>query len=119
MAQAIHLYGIRNCDTVKKARTWLDAHEVAYTFHDYKVEGVSRANLETWCRLLGWETVLNRVGTTFKALPEASKSGLTQERAIELMLAHPSMIKRPMLVAGARVLAGFKPAAYEIFFPGS
>jgi arsenate reductase len=116
MAQAVHLHGIRNCDTMKKARAWLDAHEVAYTFHDYKVEGVSRADLETWCRVLGWETVLNRAGTTFKALPEASKSGLTQDRAIELMLAQPSMIKRPMLVSGAKVMAGFKPAAYETFF---
>jgi len=101
---------------MKKARAWLDAHEIAYTFHDYKVEGVSRPDLETWCKALGWETVLNRAGTTFKALPEANRSGLTQERAIELMLAQPSMIKRPMLVAGARVMAGFKPAAYEAFF---
>jgi Spx/MgsR family transcriptional regulator len=116
MAKAVHLHGIRNCDTMKKARAWLDAHEIAYTFHDYKVEGVSRADLETWCKALGWEPVLNRAGTTFKALPEASKSGLTQERAIELMLAQPSMIKRPMLVVGARVMAGFKPAAYETFF---
>jgi arsenate reductase len=116
MAKSVHLHGIRNCDTMKKARAWLDANEIVYTFHDYKVEGVSRANLEAWCRVLGWETVLNRAGTTFKALPEASKSGLTQDRAIELMLAQPSMIKRPMLVAGAKVMAGFKSAAYETFF---
>ena len=101
---------------MKKARAWLDAHEIAFTFHDYKVEGVSRPDLETWCKALGWETVLNRAGTTFKALPEASKSGLAQERAIELMLVQPSMIKRPMLVVGTRVMAGFKPAAYETFF---
>jgi len=101
---------------MKKARAWLDGRGIAYTFHDYKVEGVNRADLEAWCRVIGWETVLNRAGTTFKALPEASKSGLTQERAIALMLAHPSMIKRPMLVTGARVMAGFKPAAYETFF---
>jgi arsenate reductase len=101
---------------MKKARAWLDSREIVYTFHDYKVEGVRRADLESWCRVLGWETVLNRAGTTFKALPETSKSGLTQERAIELMLAQPSMIKRPMLVAGAKVMAGFKPAAYETFF---
>lgn len=101
---------------MKKARAWLESRQIAYTFHDYKVEGVSRSDLDTWCRALGWEAVLNRAGTTFKALPEESKSGLTQERAIELMLAQPSMIKRPMLVAGARVMAGFKPATYETFF---
>ena len=116
MSQTVHLYGIRNCDTMKKSRAWLESRQIAYTFHDYKVEGVNRADLETWCRVLGWETVLNRAGTTFKALPEASKSGLTEERAIALMLAQSSMIKRPMLVAGGRVMAGFKPAAYEIFF---
>ena len=108
------MYGIRNCDTVKKARAWLDARGVAYTFHDYKAAGIDRARLERWSKKLGWETLLNRNGTTFRDLPEAEKQGLDAGKAIALMLAQPSMITRPVLdLGGGRLLAGFKPAAYE------
>jgi len=108
----ITMYGIRNCDTIKKARGWLDAQEIAYRFHDYKAEGIDRDRLEHWCRELGWETVLNRAGTTFRKLPEAAKAGLDEKKAIDLMLAQPSMIKRPMLDLGAKRLVGFKPDLY-------
>ena len=106
------LYGIPNCDTVKKARVWLDQHGVACAFHDYKKAGIDRARLEGWVTEHGWQTVLNRAGTTFRALPEGDKAGLTADRAIALMLAQPSMIKRPVLDLGDRTLVGFKPEAY-------
>ena len=114
---SLDLYGIRNCDTMKKARTWLDANAVAYSFHDYKVEGADAARLAAWCKALGWEVVLNRAGTTFRALPEADRANLDAARATQLMLAQPSMIKRPILSGtspgGAPVLlAGFKPDIY-------
>ncbi len=110
---AITIYGIRNCDTMKKARTWLDGHGVAYGFHDYKVAGIDRGRLERWCRELGWETVLNRAGTTFRKLPEADRHALDAPKAIALMLAQPSMIKRPVLDLGDdRLLVGFKPELY-------
>ena len=108
----ITLYGIPNCDTVKKARTWLDQNGAAYVFHDYKKAGIDQARLETWVEELGWETVLNRAGTTFRALPEADKTGLDAAKAVALMLAQPSMIKRPMLDLGGRRIAGFKPEVY-------
>lgn len=107
------LYGIPNCDTVKRARVWLDQHGVAFAFHDYKKAGVDRARLEGWVMEHGWQTVLNRAGTTFRALPEVDKADLTADRAIALMLAQPSMIKRPVLDLGDRTLVGFKPEAYE------
>lgn len=106
------LYGIRNCDTMKKAWTWLDAHGVAYTFHDYKRAGIDRATLERWADVLGWEALLNRAGTTFRKLPEADKVDLGRDKAIDLMIAQPSMIKRPVLESGATLLAGFKPEVY-------
>jgi arsenate reductase len=106
------LYGIKNCDTMKKAWTWLDQHGVAYDFHDYKKAGIDRATLETWVKRLGWETLLNRSGTTFKKLPDADKQRLTQAKAIELMLAQPSMIKRPVLDANGKLYVGFKPESY-------
>ncbi|HXS08325.1 MAG TPA: ArsC family reductase [Rhizomicrobium sp.] len=109
----IAIYGIKNCDTVKKARTWLDAHGVAYAFHDYKSEGVAKPRLEQWVKRLGWETVLNRAGTTFRKLPDADKENLTEKKAMALMLAQPSMIKRPILEAGDEIAAGFRPAEYE------
>lgn len=108
----ITMYGIPNCDTVKKARTWLDQNGVAYVFHDYKKAGIDQARLETWVEDLGWETVLNRAGTTFRALPEADRAGLDANKAVALMLAQPSMIKRPMLDLGGRRIAGFKPEVY-------
>ncbi len=110
------LYGIPNCDTVKKARVWLDAHKIAYSFHDYKKSGVDKAHLERWCTALGWETVLNRAGTTFKALPDADKTGLNQAKAVALMGTNPSMIKRPILESETQLMAGFKPDQYEAAF---
>ncbi|KPF80404.1 ArsC family transcriptional regulator [Brevundimonas sp. AAP58] len=110
------LYGIPNCDTVKKARTWLDQNGRAYVFHDYKKAGIDRATLEGWVQTHGWETVLNRAGTTFRALPEADRADLTAARAIALMLAQPSMIKRPVLDLGDRTVVGFKPEIYAATF---
>jgi arsenate reductase len=112
----VTLYGIPNCDTVKKARVWLDTHKVAYAFHDYKKAGADTAKLAAWCDAAGWETVLNRAGTTFKKLPEADKAGLNQSRAIALMIAQPSMIKRPVVEHGGDLLVGFKPDQYEKAF---
>ncbi len=106
------LYGIKACDTMKKARTWLEAQGIDYQFHDYKSQGIDRAHLERWCNEHGWEVVLNRSGTTFRKLDEASRHGIDQPRAIELMLAQPSMIKRPVLELDGRSLVGFKPEQY-------
>ncbi len=106
------LYGIRNCDTVKKARAWLDSAGVAYAFHDYKTAGVDEGKLQKWVDRLGWETLLNRAGTTFRKLPEADKQDLDAGRAVAVMLANPSAIKRPVLEAGDTLLVGFKPEAY-------
>jgi arsenate reductase len=107
------IYGIKACDTMKKARDWLDGHGVAYGFHDYKAVGIDRARLEGWSRAVGWETLLNRSGTTFRKLPDADKQGLDEAKAIALMLAQPSMIKRPVLDLGDRLLVGFKPDQYQ------
>lgn len=108
----ITLYGIKACDTMKKARVWLDEHGVAYRFHDYKIEGIDKASLERWVKEAGWETVLNRAGTTFRKLPEQDRAGLTEKKAIALMLAQPSMIKRPVLDDGGALIIGFKPEVY-------
>ena len=113
MAKAITIYGIKNCDTMKKARGWLDDHGVAYSFHDYKSAGVDKTRLAGWAKAVGWETLLNRAGTTFRKLDEADKLGLTEARAIALMLAQPSMIKRPVLDLGGKLVVGFKPEIYE------
>ncbi|TCR62620.1 arsenate reductase [Bosea sp. BK604] len=113
---AITIYGIKTCDTMKKARTWLDQHGVAYVFHDYKTEGVSKALLEGWCKEHGWEVILNRAGTTFRALPEADKEGLDAKKAVALMQEHTSLIKRPVLDLGDRRLVGFKPEIYAAAF---
>lgn len=110
------LYGIKACDTVKKARDWLGVHGVAYAFHDYKVVGVDRIHLEAWVAKVGWETLLNRSGTTFRGLPEGKKQGLDQAKAIALMLEQPSMIKRPVLDLGDKLLVGFKPEVYSEAF---
>jgi len=112
----VTIYGIKNCDTMKKARAWLAEHAVEAEFHDYKASGIDRAHLERWCSEAGWETVLNRAGTTFRKLDDADKQDLDQEKAIALMLAQPSMIKRPVLEAGDRIIVGFKPDRYEQFF---
>jgi Spx/MgsR family transcriptional regulator len=107
------IYGIKNCDTMKKARAWLEKHGVDYAFHDYKVAGIDRERLERWSKKVGWETLLNRAGTTFRKLPEKDKSALNADKAIALMLDQPSMIKRPVLdLGGGKLLVGFKPDAY-------
>jgi len=108
----VTIYGIKACDTMKKARTWLDERGVAYAFHDYKVAGIDRASVEGWVAQLGWETVLNRAGTTFRKLPDTDKTGIDAAKAVDLMLAQPSMIKRPILDIDGKLLAGFKPEAY-------
>ena len=106
------IYGIKNCDTMKKARAWLDSHGVAFDFHDYKSEGISKDRLEVWSDELGWEALLNRAGTTFRKLPDADREGLSEKKALALMLAQPSMIKRPVLDLGGKRLVGFKPDVY-------
>ncbi|HUQ08738.1 MAG TPA: ArsC family reductase [Steroidobacteraceae bacterium] len=112
MKKRVDLYGITNCDTMKKARTWLDAHGVDYQFHDYKAEGAERARLAAWSKLVGWETLLNRAGTTFRKLADAAKQDLDERKAIALMLEQPAMIKRPVLENGKKLLVGFKPEIY-------
>jgi arsenate reductase len=109
----IRLYGIKNCDTVKKARGWLDARGSGYEFHDFKTEGVDEGQLRGWARELGWERLLNRAGTTFRQLPEASRQDLDEDKAVALMLAQPSMIKRPVADLGDRRLVGFKADEWE------
>jgi arsenate reductase len=106
------IYGIKNCDTMKKARAWLDSHDVGYDFHDYKTAGISKEKLKAWSDVVGWETLLNRAGTTFRKLPDADKEGLNERKALALMLAQPSMVKRPVLEIGAKLLVGFKPEIY-------
>jgi arsenate reductase (glutaredoxin) len=107
------LYGIPNCDTVKKARTWLDARGIAYAFHDYKKAGTDPAKLAMWCQAAGWEKLLNRTGTTFRKLPDADKSELTEAKAIALMASNPSCIKRPVVEHANGLLVGFKPDEWE------
>ena len=111
--QTVTIYGIKNCDTMKKARAWLDDHGVAYEFHDYKTAGIDRERLERWSKKVGWETLLNRAGTTFRKLPDKDKQSLDAGKALALMLAQPSMIKRPVLdLGGGKLLVGFKPESY-------
>lgn len=113
---AIVIYGIPNCDTMKKARAWLAEHGVAHRFHDYRKDGLDRAWLEARVVEHGWETVLNRAGTTFRKLPEADRQGLDADRAVALMLAQPGMIRRPILDLGDRTVVGFRPEAYAAVF---
>jgi len=113
----ITIYGIKNCDTMKKARAWLDKHGVAYAFHDYKTAGIERERLEKWEKEVGWEVLLNRAGTTFRKLPDQDKAGLNAKKAMALMLAQPSMIKRPVLdLGGGKLLVGFAPEQYQKAF---
>jgi len=116
--KGVTIYGIKNCDTMKKARAWLDGRGVAYDFHDYKTAGIERAQLEAWAREVGWETLLNRAGTTFRKLPDKDKEALTEKKAIALMLTQPSMIKRPVLDIGGKLLVGFKAEDYAKAFGG-
>ncbi len=112
----ITIYGIKACDTMHKARTWLDSRGVDYVFHDYKTQGIERDQLEVWALAVGWETLLNRAGTTFRKLPDADKQGLTEAKAIALMMAQPSMIKRPVLDVGGAFIVGLKPDTYAARF---
>jgi arsenate reductase len=112
----VTIYGIKNCDTMKKARTWLDGKGVAYDFHDYKASGIERERLAAWAGKVGWEFLLNRAGTTFRKLPDPDKQGLDENKALALMVAQPSMIKRPVLDMGGKLLVGFKPDQYEAAF---
>jgi Spx/MgsR family transcriptional regulator len=112
----VTIFGIKNCDTMKKARSWLDTHGIDYRFHDYKAEGIDRGHLEDWSAQAGWETVLNRAGTTFRKLDEAARTDLNADEAVALMLAQPSMIKRPVLEADGKLVVGFKPAIYAEMF---
>ena len=113
---AVTLYGIPNCDTMKKARAWLDAHGVAFAFHDYRKAGVDAQALDAWLYALGWEVLLNRAGTTFRKLPDADKADLDREKARAVMIAHPSAIRRPVLVHDGGVEVGFKPERYAALF---
>jgi arsenate reductase (glutaredoxin) len=112
MTRSVTIYGIKNCDTMKKARAWLDKNHVDYSFHDYKTAGIDRARLEQWCKTLGWETLLNRAGTTFRKLSDKDKASLDAKKAVSLMLAQPSMIRRPVLDLDGRLLVGFTPETY-------
>jgi Spx/MgsR family transcriptional regulator len=115
----VTIYGIKNCDTMQKAFKWLGARGVAYDFHDYKKSGVTAADLARWCGAAGWQTVLNRAGTTFRKLPDADKQALTEDKAIALMAGQPSMIKRPVLETDGKLEIGFKPERYAVLFGGS
>jgi arsenate reductase (glutaredoxin) len=112
----ITLHGIPNCDTVKKARTWLDTAGVVYDFHDYKKAGVDAGLLRAWADQVGWVLLLNRAGTTFRKLPDADKADLDEAKAIALMAAQPSMIKRPVVTGAGALLVGFKPETYAAAF---
>jgi arsenate reductase (glutaredoxin) len=109
---AITIYGIKNCDTIKKARAWLDGRGIVYAFHDYRADGVPRERLERWCKEVGWDALLNRAGTTFRALPEKEKRNIDAKKAVALMMEQPAMIKRPVLDLGRKRLVGFKPDQY-------
>ena len=113
MKNAVYLYGIPNCDTMKKARVWLTSHGVEHEFHDYRKSGISREKLESWVNVAGWEVLLNRAGTTFRKLPDSAKANLTAAKAIKLMLQQPSMIKRPVLERGKTLLVGFSAEKYS------
>jgi Spx/MgsR family transcriptional regulator len=115
---SLTLYGIPNCDTMKKARAWLDAHGVAYAFHDYKKTGIDSATLGRWADRVGWEALLNRAGTTFRKLPEADRAGLDRDRALALMATQPSMIKRPVADLDGELIVGFAPERYATAFSG-
>ena len=113
---SVTIYGIKACDTMQKARAWLADHAVAYDFHDYKTQGIAMERLQAWAGQVGWEVLLNRSGTTFRKLPDADKTDVTEAKAIALMLAQPSMIKRPVLETPGGLIVGFKPEIYAAAF---
>lgn len=119
MADKVTIYGIKNCDTMKKARAWLDGHGVAHDFHDYKSKGIDAGRLAAWAKAVGWEALLNKAGTTFRKLSDADRVDLDEAKALQLMLAQPSMIRRPVLETGGRVIVGFKPETYAAVDFGS
>jgi len=112
----IRLYGIKNCDTMKKARRWLDDAGVTYEFHDYKKSGIDTATLKNWCEQVGWEILLNRRGLTWRRLSDAQKQDVDEARAIALMAEYPSMIKRPVLEMDGRIEVGFLAEKYAQLF---
>ncbi len=112
MGSKVVIHGIKACDTMKKARDWLDRHGVAYAFHDYKAVGITAEKLNGWAAQVGWEVLLNKAGTTFRGLPDADNRGLDQAKAIALMVASPSLIKRPVLESAGGLIVGFKPETY-------
>ena len=112
----VTLYGIPNCDTIRKARKWLDQHNIEYIFHDFRKDGIDAGQLENWSKQVGWETLLNRRGTTWRQLPEEVKETIDEARALDLMIEHPTLIKRPVLEHGKDVRVGFKEADYKTLF---
>ena len=113
---ALKLYGIPNCDTVKKARSWLDARGLGYEFHDYKKAGIDADTLNRWADEVGWEVLLNRAGTTFRKLGDADKADIDRSKAITLMMANPSMIKRPVVEGAGALIVGFRPDDWSASF---
>ncbi len=109
----VKIYGIKNCDTMKKAFDWLSANGVAYDFHDYRAEGIDAATLKAWTKAIGWEKLVNKTSTTFKALPDVDRADLDQAKALKLMKAHQTLIRRPVVEADGQVFAGFKPGSPE------
>jgi len=115
-AKTVSIYGIKACDTMKKARTWLETAGVVYAFHDYKAQGIDAGTLRGWARAVGWERLLNRAGTTFRNLADTDKVGIDEAKAIALMVAQPSMIKRPVFDVDGKLVVGFDPAVYAKTF---
>jgi arsenate reductase len=107
------IYGIKNCDTIKKARAWFAANGIDYEFHDYKLQGVDAARLQAWMAEVGWERLLNRAGTTFRKLPDSDREGLDQAKALKLMQAQPSMIRRPVVETAGGLLVGFDTGRFH------
>jgi len=112
----ITIYGIKNCDTMKKAMRWLDEHGVDYRFHDYRKQGLDAKLLEAWEKEIGWETLLNRRGMLWRKLPQSSRDNIDRQSALQIMKDNPGIIKRPLLDLGDRRVVGFKPESYEQLF---
>ena len=113
---SVKLYGLKSCDTTRAARRWLDGHGIAHAFHDVREDGLTKAQVESWVKQLGWDKVLNKSSTTWRDLPEASKAGVDAKKAVALLLTHPTLVKRPLLDRSGRLIAGFKHADYASLF---